>query len=93
MDEIIKKASELKEAIEEEPLIKEYKRVKALYDNDETIKELKKEIVRAKNENRLEDQKALLEKLNGYPLEINYQQIKDEVGEYLLEISNIINKK
>ena len=93
MDEVIKKAQELKDSINEEPLIQEYLRVKEIYEHDASIKELKKQIVRAKNEGRKQDYDSLVEELNHHPLEINYQQIKDEVGEYLLEISNIINKK
>ena len=90
MDKVIESAKELKAELDKLPLFQEYKRVKALYDNDEEIKELKKQVVRAKNENRLEDHHLLLETLHNHPLYINYTELHEEVEDYLKEITNYL---
>ena len=92
MDEIIKKSQVLRGELEKLPLFQEYKRVKNIYENNEEIKELKTLIVRAKNENRLDEHEALLEKLHNHPLYINYMELDNEVKSYLKEISDYLNK-
>ena len=64
MSDVLDISRELKAELDNLPLFKEYKRVEALYLSNSDINNLKKEIVRAKNENRLEDHKNLLEKYN-----------------------------
>ena len=93
MDKLIELTEELKKELDELPLFIEYKRVKEEFENSKEIQDLKREIVRAKNENRIEDHKALLEKYNSHPLVINYLNLEDEVRQYLKEISEILNKK
>ena len=92
MDKIIEKSIELKKELDELPLFKEYKRVKALYYSSNQIKDLEKEIVRSKNENRLDDHKDYLDKLHNHPLYINYHNLEEDVVSYLKEISMILNK-
>lgn len=93
MDKILKKAQELKNELDNLPLFIEYKRVKNLYDNNVEINELKKQIVRARNEGRMNEHKLLLDRLHNDPLYLNYTKLEEEVIEYYKEISNILNKK
>ena len=93
MDKILELTEELKKELDSLPLFIEYKRVKNAYDNSEEINELKKQIVRAKNENRMDDYKALLDKFHSHPLYDSYTQLEEEVKDYLREISKILNKK
>ena len=93
MDKILEKAQELKTELDQVPLIIEYKRVRDAYENDEELNELKKQILRAKNENRMDDYKVLLDKFHNHPLYLNFNRIEEETKEYLREISNILNKK
>ena len=93
MDKVLKLAEELKKELDALPLFIEYKRVKNNLENNPEIQELKKEIVRAKNENRLQDHKELLARYNNHPLYLNFVRLDDEVSEYLKEIVNILNKK
>ena len=93
MDKILEKTRDLKRNLNELELFKEYKSVKFAVENNEEINELKKLIVRAKNENRIEEQKVLLEKYNSHPLIINLNELEEEVKTYLKEISDILNEK
>lgn len=93
MDKVLELAEELKKELDALPLFIEYKRVKNDLENNPEIQELKKEIVRAKNENRLQDHKELLARYNSHPLYLNFVRLDDEVSEYLKEIVNILNKK
>lgn len=93
MDKIIELTKELKKELDALPLFQEYKRLKKLHDEDEELNELKKQIVRAKNENRLEEHKALFDKYESHPLRANYAIIEEEVREYLSQIASELNKK
>ena len=93
MNESIKLAKELKEEILKEPLIVEYLRVKELVESNEEINSLKKQIALAKAHNDNDLHKSLLDRYNNHPLVVNYNVLKEEVSEYLLEISKIVNKK
>lgn len=91
MNNIIENARALKSELENTPLIQEYKKIKVLYESSEEIKELKKQIVRAKNENRLDDQQNLKNIYDKHPLVMNYLSLKEEVSSLLKEICDIIN--
>lgn len=93
MDRIIELSEELKKELDSLPLFIEYKNIKSAYDNSEDIKELKKQIVRAKNENRMDDYQELLNKFHKHPLYLNFTRCEQEIREYLQEISAILNKK
>ena len=93
MDKIIELTEELKLALEEEPLFIEYKKVKNEVDNSSELNELKKLIVRAKNENRLDDHKVLVNQYENHPMMLNFRQLEIEMYDYLSEVSNILNKK
>ena len=93
MDKILVIAQELKDELDSLPLFQEYKSLKEEMDNSSELKELKKEIVRAKNENRLDDHKKLLSQYDSHPLVVNYHIIEEEVINYLKQISEILNKK
>lgn len=91
MDKILEKTAVLRENLDELAIFKEYKSLKEVIQKDPEIKELKKQIVRAKNENRLEDHKRLLDEYNSHPLIVNFGVIENEVKEYLKEVSDILN--
>lgn len=91
MDKIIEKTRVLRENLNEIPLFQEYQNIKSLIENNDEIKELKRDIVRSKNENRLDDHKALLDRYNNHPLILNYENLKSEVISYLNEVADILN--
>jgi cell fate (sporulation/competence/biofilm development) regulator YlbF (YheA/YmcA/DUF963 family) len=91
MDKAIELAYELKKEIDALPLFQEYKRIKELVDNSAELKELKQEI--AKNSTNPSIKKELIGKYNSHPLVVNYNELKNEVKDYLYEICEIINKK
>ena len=91
MDKAIELAYELKKEIDALPLFQEYKRIKELVDNSAELKELKQEI--AKNSTNPSLKKKLIDKYNSHPLVVNYNELKNEVKDYLYEICEIINKK
>ena len=93
MDRILELTQELKNELDKLPLFQEYKALKKELNDSEEIKELKKQIVRAKNENRLDDHKALLAQYENHPLVSNFNIIELEVKNYLQEITEILNKK
>lgn len=93
MNDAIELAKELKEEILKEPLIVEYFRIKRLVESNEEINALKRDIALAKAHHEDELHKELLAKYNSHPLVVNYNTLKEEVNEYLSEISKIVNKK
>ena len=93
MNDAIELAKELKEEILKEPLIVEYFRIKRLVESNEEINTLKRDIALAKTHHEDELHKELLAKYNSHPLVVNYNTLKEEVNEYLSEISKIVNKK
>ena len=93
MNETIELAHELKKEILNDPLIVEYLRIKNLYQSNDEINALKHDISLAKAHHQNELHKELLAKYNSHPLVVNYNVLKEEVNEYLLEISKIVNKK
>lgn len=93
MNDSIELAKQLKSEIEKEPLIIEYRRVKALMESNDEISALKRDIALAKAHHNDELHKRLLNKYNSHPLVNNYEVLKEEVNDYLNQISKIINKK
>ena len=93
MNDAIELAKELKEEILKEPLIVEYFRIKRLVESNEEINTLKRDIALSKTHHEDELHKELLAKYNSHPLVVNYNTLKEEVNEYLSEISKIVNKK
>lgn len=93
MDELINLAQDLKKELEQLPLFIEYKKVKEAVDNSIEIKELKKQIIRAKNEGRLDEHKKLLSQYDSHPLIVNLRALEEDTKDYLTEIVEILNKK
>jgi len=90
MDEVINAAKELKEAIDNLPLTKEYYLLSNLLENDESLKEMRKEIARLAFEGKEQERENLLKVYNNNPLVSNYQAIKSELTDLLKEIVNQI---
>ena len=93
MDKVIELAKTLRQEIDKLPLFQEYSSLSRSVEENEELKELKTQIVRAKNENRLDEHKLLIEKYNSHPLIVNLNALKEDVQEYLKEISDILNEK
>ena len=91
MDEILTKAKEIREEVDNLPQVKEYYRLKKLYENDDELKRLRGEIARIAREGKNKQRKALLEIYNSHPLVSNYNQAKEEVIILLNEIKNILD--
>ena len=91
MDEILNKANEIREEVDNLPQVKEYYRLKELYENDDELKRLRGEIARLASEGKSKERKALLEIYNSHPLVSNYNQTKEEVIILLNEIKNILD--
>lgn len=90
MDEVIVKAKELKEEIDNLPEMKEYLKLKELMEKDEELKRLRKEIARLEKEGKKEEKNNLLNIYNNHPLVNNYYLAKEEVKQILSSISQII---
>ena len=93
MDKVLEIAKELKIELDKLPLFREYKRMKELMDSSSEIEELKRKIALAKVRGNEQEHKTLLEEYNNYPLIVNYEALKNEVYDYLKQISEIVNKK
>ena len=93
MDKTIEIAHELKRELDNLPLFIEYKRVKTLVENSTELEELKKSIALAKLHHQDKEHKRLLSEYNNHPLIVNYEALKNEVYNYLNQISEIVNKK
>lgn len=90
-DVLLEKCKQLKEEILQEEVCKEYLKNKKLFTESEEINNLKKEIVRSKNENRMDDHKKLLNEYNSHPLVNNYLTSKENFRLLLLEIKNMLD--
>lgn len=90
MDEVIVKAKELKEEIDNLPEMKEYLKLKELMEKDEELKRLRKEIARLEKEGKKEEKNNLLNIYNNHPLVNNYYLAKEEVKQILSSIIQII---
>ena len=90
MDEVINAAKELKRAIDNLPLTKEYYFLSNLLENDESLKEMRKEIARLSFEGKEQERENLLKVYNSNPLVSNYLAIKNELSDLLKEIVNQI---
>ena len=88
MDEILKKAEEIKAELYSLPEVKEYLKLKKLVEENEEIQSLNIQLKQVNGDEELE--KKLLEELNNNPLLINYNQAKDEVIGILNIIGGII---
>lgn len=87
MDKIIELTTEIKALIEKEPLVIEYRRIENLYQNNNEIKAIVRKIDDA-NRNKNEMLKnELIKEYNEHPLVRNYIALKEEVQEFLKEIS------
>lgn len=87
MDKIIELTTEIKALIEKEPLVIEYRRIENLYQNNEEIKAIVRKIDDANRNKNEELKNELIKEYNEHPLVRNYIALKEEVQEFLKEIS------
>ena len=87
MDKIIELTTEIKALIEKEPLVIEYRRIENLYQNNNEIKAIVRKIDDANRNKNEELKNELIKEYNEHPLVRNYIALKEEVQEFLKEIS------
>lgn len=92
MDKILTLTKELKDLIEETDLVKEYRRVEALYKSNQELLDLSKAIKEAEDNKNEALRQQLVKTFNSNPLVKNYMGLKEDVFDYLKEITDIINK-
>lgn len=92
MDKILTLTKELKDLIEETDLVKEYRRVEALYKSNQELLDLSKAIKEAEDNKNEALRQQLVKTFNSNPLVKNYMSLKEDVFDYLKEITDIINK-
>ena len=91
MNEVDKALEELKNELDNLPLIQEYLLLKKAISENEELKKMRIDIARLQYENKKDEHDNLLKIYNSHPLVINYQTTKEEVKNLLLEIRNILS--
>ena len=90
MDKVLKKAKELRLAIEETNEYKEYIKNKNSLENNKDVLELKENIANLKAKGKLTEAKNLESIYNNHPLVNNYEVSKETLYELLKTIESII---
>lgn len=83
----------LKEAIHNDPLVKEFLKVKEAINSDLTLKNMQNTIISLAKSNKTKEMKQLKEEYDNHPLIANYNYLKDEINTLLSEIKDIIEKE
>ena len=91
MDKVDQALNELKEELDNSPIIQEYLRLKEVLENDEELKAMRQEIARLTNEGKEEEKEALLAIYNSHPVVNNYSEAREEVISLLREIKDILS--
>ena len=90
MDKVLKKAQELRKAIEQTPEYQEYIKNKELLENNEDVIALKHNIANLKAQGKLTEARNLETLYNNHPLINNYEASKEALYELLKTIESII---
>lgn len=90
MDEIIKKAHELRAMIDNTPEMKEYLLNKELLENDKDVIALKQNIANLKAQGKFEQANNLKALYDANPLVNNYEVSKEALLQLLKTIENIL---
>ena len=90
MDKVLKKAQELRLAIEKTPEYIEYMKNKNLLENNKDVIELKENIANLKAKGKLKEAKNLEDLYNAHPLVNNYEASKEALYQLLNTIQGII---
>lgn len=91
-DRVIELSKELKENLNNEPVLREYLRIKDIFEKDSLLNDLRKNIAIAKEKNDKERYDTLKEMYDNLPLVKNFYQLQDEVVELLQQVNQIISK-
>ena len=91
MDKILELTNELKQLIENTELVNEFRRVENLYKTNEELLQISSDIKKAESDNNIALKQELVKKFNSHPLVNNYMSLKQDVFDYLKEITDIIN--
>ena len=81
----------LKNELDNSPIIQEYLSLKSVLENDKELKSMREEIARLTNDNKLEERDALLAIYNAHPIVSNYEQARQEVINLLNQIKDILS--
>ena len=90
MDKVLKKAQELRSAIEETNEYQEYIKNRDSLENSKDVLELKENIANLKAKGKLTEAKNLESIYNNHPLVNNYEVSKEALYELLKTIESII---
>ena len=90
MDKVLKKARELRLAIEETSEYQEYNKNKELLEKNEDVIELKHNIANLRAKGKLEEAKNLEKIYNNHPLVNNFEASKEALYQLLKTIESIL---
>ena len=90
MNELDKTLTDLKNHLDNLPLINEFLRVKDIFEKDEELIQMRQNIARLANDGKKEEHQALLDIYNSHPIVINYNLLRDDVLSLLNEIKDIL---
>lgn len=90
MNELENTLQELKDRLDQLPLINEFLRVKEIYEKDAELVEMRENIARLASEGKKEEHQALLDIYNSHPIVVNYNLLREDVGNLLNEIKEIL---
>ena len=93
MNDFEKNLNLLKDKLFDEPVVKQYFLYKESIEKDAKLVHLKNEMVRLTKENKHNDVKILKEQYDNHPLINNFNVLKEEVKNLLLEIKEILNNQ
>ena len=90
MDEVLKKAKELRAAIDETPEMKEYLKNKQALENSEDVIELKHNIANLRAKGKVVEANNLQAIYGHHPLVVNYQASEEALYDLFKTIESII---
>ena len=90
MDKVIKKAEELKKAIDETPEMKEFLKNKEQFENNKDVIELKHNIANLRAQGKVQEANNLQALYDNHPIVVNYELSKTALYELLKTIETII---
>jgi len=91
MDEILEKAKEIRQEINNLPEVKEYLTLKNLFENDQELKELRENIAKLEHFGKKEEKENLIKIYNSHPVVNNFYIAKQEVINILNQLKDILD--
>lgn len=88
MNKIDESIQNLKTALNNDELIKQYLALKEAIENSNELKELKDNILSLNKANKINEMKVMKEVYDSHPLIVNFNALKEDVMELLNEIKD-----